>query len=54
MKSCALEGCCDCEQRMLVRVRIEKLDEQPHLVGREALIETHYAKVLFVDEDANP
>lgn len=32
------------------RVRIAKFDQHPHLVGREALIETHYARVLFASE----
>jgi hypothetical protein len=27
------------------RVSVVKFDEHPHLVGREALIETHYARV---------
>jgi len=32
------------------RVSIARFDEHPHLVGREALIETHYARVLFAAE----
>ncbi len=42
--------------RMAVRdfhyyqVSIARFDEHPHLVGREALIETQYAKVLFSGE----
>jgi hypothetical protein len=32
------------------RVQIAAFDEQPHLVGREALIERHYVRVLLADE----
>jgi len=42
--------------RMAVRdfhyyhVSITRFDEHPHLVGREALIETHYVRALFDSE----
>lgn len=29
------------------RVKVESFDKHPHLVGREALLEVHHAKVLF-------
>jgi hypothetical protein len=32
------------------RVRIAALNEQPHLVGREALIDRQYVSVFFADE----
>jgi hypothetical protein len=32
------------------RVAIARFDEHPHLVGREALIETHHASVFFASE----
>jgi hypothetical protein len=35
------------------RASIARFDEQPHLVGREALIETHCAKVIFTGEPEN-
>ncbi|MGP0074657.1 MAG: hypothetical protein ACLPWF_22325 [Bryobacteraceae bacterium] len=32
------------------KVRIARFDNQPHLVGREALLERQYASVFYVSE----
>jgi hypothetical protein len=36
------------------RVKIAGFDEQPHLVGREALIERQYARVFYSNEAHEP
>jgi hypothetical protein len=40
----------DCRDLQYYRVEIAGFDEQPHLVGREALIERQYVNVFFTGE----